>query len=84
MYFLFSAEESAGSSLVSNSATEKENKLARVLFDWVKDEGNENEINLVKGSQVMITSQVDPDWWYGKTAEGSTEGWVYRLYIFGV
>ena len=73
---IFLAEESAASSLTSNAAAEKsELKMARALFDWTKIDDND-QMSLIKGQQVIVTAVEDPNWWYGKMQDNSSQGYV--------
>ena len=45
---------------------------ARALFDWSAVQ--ETELSLNKGDVIVVVSQADPDWWFGKKELDGTEG----------
>ena len=69
----FKAEESAASSLTSNVAEKVEAKMARVLYDWTKED-EDTQMSLVKGEEVIVTSMADTNWWEGKLQDDSAKG----------
>ena len=42
------------------------------MFDWSALQGTELSFN--KGDVVVIVSQADPDWWFGRKEADGTEG----------
>ena len=75
----YQAEESAASSLTSNVAEKGDTRVARVLFNWTKEDPNEDQLSIVKGNKVIVTSVTDSNWWYGKLPDDSAHGWVREL-----
>ena len=48
--------------------------MARILFNWTKEEGTEDQMSIVKGNEIIVTSTADPNWWYGKMPDESATG----------
>ena len=59
--------------------------MARALYDWTKIDDND-QMSLIKGQQVIVTAVEDPNWWYGKMQDNSSQGYIlfhnYLIVIF--
>ena len=58
--------------------TTKETK-ARVLFDFKANEST--ELSITKGDTVTVTSQSDPNWWYGIGDQSMMQGYFPSNYV---
>ena len=47
--------------------------MARILYDWTKKDETD-QMSLSKGQQIIVTSMIEPNWWYGKLEDESAKG----------
>ena len=45
---------------------------SRALYDWTAVQ--DSELSFAKGDVIVVTSQADADWWFGKNESDGTEG----------